>query len=59
MTENSIFPIPSSYSASEYKFKKTAVMLGEKSEKFIEILPDNNVTTKTKLLTKGVFELTN
>ncbi|HBD27234.1 efflux RND transporter periplasmic adaptor subunit [Flavobacterium sp.] len=44
---------------TEYKFKKTAVTLGEKSEKFIEIIPNDNVNTKTKLLTKGVFELTN
>lgn len=44
---------------TEYKFKKTAVTLGEKSEKFIEIIPNDNVNTETKLLTKGVFELTN
>lgn len=43
----------------EYKFKKTAVTLGEKSEKFVEIIIDKNVNTTTKLLTKGVFELTN
>ena len=43
----------------EYKFKKTAVTLGEKSEKFVEIIIDKNVNSTTKLLTKGVFELTN
>ena len=44
---------------TEYKFKKVAVTVGEKSEKFIEIMSDDNVNTETKLLTKGVFELTN
>ena len=44
---------------SDYKFKKVAVTVGEKSEKFIEIMSDDNVNTETKLLTKGVFELTN
>ena len=44
---------------SDFKFKKVAVSVGEKSEKFIEIIPDDNVNAKTKLLTKGVFELTN
>lgn len=44
---------------SDYKFKKVAVTIGEKSEKFIEIMPNDNVNAKTKLLTKGVFELTN
>ena len=44
---------------SDFKFKKVAVTVGEKSEKFIEIMPDDNVNTETKLLTKGVFELTN
>jgi len=43
----------------EYKFKKTVITVGEKSEKFIEIMSNDNVNAKTKLLTKGVFELTN
>ena len=45
--------------ATEYKFKKVAVTVGEKSEKFIEIMPNATINAKTKLLTKGVFELTN
>ena len=44
---------------TEYKFKKVAVIVGEKSEKFIEIMPNDNVNAETKLLVKGVFELTN
>jgi len=44
---------------TEYKFKKVAVMVGEKSEKFIEIIPNDNVNAKTKLLTKGVFDIIN
>jgi cobalt-zinc-cadmium efflux system membrane fusion protein len=44
---------------TDYKFKKTAVTVGEKSEKFIEIMPDDKVNAKTNLLIKGVFELTN
>ncbi|WP_112086897.1 efflux RND transporter periplasmic adaptor subunit [Flavobacterium lacus] len=44
---------------TEYKFKKTAVTLGEKSEEFIEIRPNDAVNSTTKLLRKGVFELGN
>lgn len=42
-----------------YIFKKTLVNIGEKSEKFIEILPNETITEDSKLLIKGVFELTN
>ena len=44
---------------SKYNFKKVIVELGEKNEKFTEILPNNNVTLKTQILTKGVFDITN
>lgn len=44
---------------TEYKFKKVAVTVGEKSEKFIEIMPNDNVNAETKLLTKGVFDIIN
>jgi len=44
---------------SKYNFKKVIVNLGEKNEKFTEILPNNNVTLKTQILTKGVFDITN
>jgi len=48
-----------SSTTTEYKFKKTAVTLGEKSEEFIEIRPNDAVNSTTKLLRKGVFELGN
>ena len=44
---------------NKYNFKKVIVNLGEKNEKFTEILPNNNVTLKTQILTKGVFDITN
>jgi cobalt-zinc-cadmium efflux system membrane fusion protein len=44
---------------SVYKFKKTAVKIGEKTEKTIEIIPNETVNQNTKIVTKGVFELTN
>jgi len=42
-----------------YKFKKTPVILGQKSEKFAEIILDKNITKTSKILTKGVFDITN
>jgi cobalt-zinc-cadmium efflux system membrane fusion protein len=42
-----------------YSFKKVSVTVGEKSEKFVEILPSANITTSARILTKGVFELSN
>jgi cobalt-zinc-cadmium efflux system membrane fusion protein len=42
-----------------YIFKKTLVNIGEKSEKFVEILPNKNINQNSKILTKGVFDLTN
>ena len=42
-----------------YSFKKVAVKVGEKSEKFVEILPNATINANSKILTKGVFELTN
>lgn len=42
-----------------YIFKKTLVNIGEKSEKFVEILPNKIINENSKIVTKGVFELTN
>ena len=42
-----------------YIFKKTLVNIGEKSEKFIEILSNETINENSKILTKGVFDLTN
>jgi multidrug efflux pump subunit AcrA (membrane-fusion protein) len=44
---------------NQYAFKKVAVSLGEKSEKFIEIIPNNLINSTSKILTKGVFDITN
>jgi cobalt-zinc-cadmium efflux system membrane fusion protein len=40
-----------------FSFKKVAVTVGEKSEKTIEIIPDNQVNASSKILIKGVFDL--
>jgi RND family efflux transporter MFP subunit len=42
-----------------YSFKKVAVSLGEKSEEFVEILPNKEINATSKLLTKGVFDIAN
>lgn len=40
-----------------YVFKKVAINVGERSGKFIEILPDNQINTASKILIKGVFDV--
>lgn len=42
-----------------YTFKKVAITIGEKSNDFIEILPDNEIQAASKILTKGTFDLAN
>ncbi len=42
-----------------FSFKKVAVKVGEKSEKAVEIIPDNQINASSKILTKGVFDLAN
>ncbi len=42
-----------------YSFKKAPVSLGEKSERFVEILPNTLVNSSSKILTKGVFDVAN
>ena len=42
-----------------YVFDKVAVTLGEKSEQYIEIIPSKLVTSSSKILTKGVFDVAN
>ena len=44
---------------NNYIFIKTLVSIGEKSEQFIEILPNETINQNSKILTKGVFDLTN
>jgi membrane fusion protein, heavy metal efflux system len=38
-------------------FKKVPVTVGEKSEKTVEIIPDNQINASSKILIKGVFDL--
>ena len=38
-------------------FKKVPVTLGEKSERNVEIIPDNQINASSKILIKGVFDL--
>ena len=40
-----------------FSFKKVAVTVGEKSEKTVEIIPDNQINASSKILVKGVFDL--
>lgn len=42
-----------------YVFDKVAVTVGERSEKFIEIMPNKLITARSKILTKGVFDVAN
>jgi cobalt-zinc-cadmium efflux system membrane fusion protein len=42
-----------------YVFKKTAVKVGERSEKYFEIISDNHINASSKILTKGVFDVVN
>lgn len=40
-----------------FSFKKVPVSVGEKSEKAVEIIPDNQINASSKILIKGVFDL--
>jgi cobalt-zinc-cadmium efflux system membrane fusion protein len=44
---------------NRYSFKKVAVKVGERSEKFVEILPETQINSSSKILIKGVFDLVN
>ena len=44
---------------NKFSFKKVAVAVGEKSEKAVEIIPNNQINTSSKILVKGVFDLAN
>jgi len=45
--------------ANDYFFKKIAVTVGEKSEQYVEIIPDNLVNASSKIVVKGAFEIAN
>jgi cobalt-zinc-cadmium efflux system membrane fusion protein len=40
-----------------FSFKKVPVTVGEKSEKTVEIISDNQINASSKILVKGVFDL--
>lgn len=42
-----------------YVFKKTLVSVGEQSTEYVEILLDETIKQNSKILTKGVFDVTN
>jgi RND family efflux transporter MFP subunit len=44
---------------NQFSFKKVPVTLGEKSEKSIEIIPNNQINASSKILVKGAFDLAN
>ena len=44
---------------NNYSFKKVGVTIGEKSEKIVEIIPNNQINASSKILTKGVFDVAN
>jgi RND family efflux transporter MFP subunit len=44
---------------NNFSFKKVGVTVGEKSEKAVEIIPDNQINASSKILGKGVFDLVN
>ena len=44
---------------NSYFFKKVPVKVGERSEKFVEILHGTQINSSSKILVKGVFDLVN
>ncbi|MFV8343241.1 efflux RND transporter periplasmic adaptor subunit [Flavobacterium sp. XS2P39] len=60
ITENNKkFVLLAVHDLNGYSFRKTSVDLGEKSENFVEIIPNNTVNSSSKILIKGVFDLVN
>lgn len=46
-----------SKNASGYSFKKVSIKEGEINDKFIELLPDNQINAKSTILIKGAYDL--
>lgn len=44
---------------NSYSFKKVGVTVGEKSEQFVEIIPNAQINANSRILTKGVFDVAN
>jgi RND family efflux transporter MFP subunit len=42
-----------------YKFEKVQVEKGTSSEKYVEIIPNDQINSSSKILTKGVFDIIN
>jgi len=42
---------------NKFSFRKVAVTVGEKSEKTVEVIPNNQIKASSKILVKGVFDL--
>ena len=40
-----------------YTFSKVLVAIGDKTEQFVEIIPNNQININSKILAKGVFEV--
>lgn len=57
--DNKSFVLLLDSSKKEYSFKKVKVSIGEKSEKYVEIIPDSEINGASKILIKGVFEIAN
>ena len=57
--DNKTFVLVLNNDTKDYIFKKVPVSLGEKSEKFVEIMPTATINQTTKILTKGVFDVAN
>lgn len=43
---------------NSHLFKKVGVKVGERTEGFVEIIPDNQINVTSKILIKGVFDVT-
>lgn len=57
--DNKSFVLLLDSSKKEYSFKKVKISIGEKSEKYVEIIPDSEINASSKILTKGVFDIAN
>jgi membrane fusion protein, heavy metal efflux system len=44
---------------NKFSFKKVGITVDEKSEKAMEVIPDNQINASSKILAKGVFDLAN
>lgn len=44
---------------NSYAFQKTAVTIGERADKYVEIIPNNQINASSKILIKGVFDVSN